>query len=454
MQFGLYPTHAVTKGRLQALSSAQKLKPRQKLGKFRIEKLLGEGASARVYRALDTVEGGKVALKVWDASVVAGSHMEDFRKEIKVSSKLEHPNILSIKNADFIENRFVIVYPLADQTLADRMDARLNLPTALRYSEQLLEALAHAHTHKVIHCDIKPENILLFGKDRIRLADFGIAKFAQHTVQASGSGTLGYIAPEQAMGRPSLRSDVFAAGLVIYRLLSGKLPEWPFEDPLPGMDVLRRKLPQDMVRFLKKAIDLKPRKRFTSCDAMLRAFRPLHKKSLLPVRKRREKKKAEQKDWQVIRDRQFLRSFGRTLEARHQCTRCGGPVSETMYHCPWCQKERKRHNEEHRFNRSCPRCRRGLKSDWKFCPWCYGPSVGETTDRELSDRRYDGRCANSACSRKDLMPWMRYCPWCHRKVKKRWSLAGGTACPSCSWGIASEFWDYCAWCGTGLEDKH
>ena len=430
------------------------LRARQKLGKFRIEKLIGEGATARVYRALDTVEGGRSALKVWDAAMLSG-HLDDFRKEVKVTARLDHPNILSIKYADFMDSRFVIVYPLAEQALADRLTGRLNLRVALQYSEQLLEALAHAHLRKVIHCDIKPENILLFPNDVLRLTDFGIARFAQHTIQGSGSGTLGYIAPEQAMGRPSFRSDVFAAGLVIYQLLSGKLPEWPFQDPLPGMDFLRRRVPQDMIRFLKKAISLEPRRRFTNADAMLRAFRPLKKRALLPARRRREKKRPEQQDWQEIRDRQFRRKFGRELEIKHDCTRCGGPISETMYHCPWCGKERKKHaGDAIRFNRSCTRCKRGMKADWKFCPWCFGAAIGETTDRQLSDRRYNGRCANAACARKDLMPFMRYCPWCKRKARKRWSFAGSTPCPSCGWGIAAEFWHHCAWCGTGLEDKH
>ncbi len=430
------------------------LRAREKLGKFRIEKLIAQGASARVYSATDSVEGGRVALKVWDAALVSGTHLDDFRKEVRVTARLDHPNILPIKNADFIQDHFVIVYPLADQTLADRLMGRLNLRAGLHYAEQLLQALAHAHIHKVIHCDIKPENILLFGTDQLRLTDFGIARFAQHTIQGSGSGTLGYIAPEQAMGRPSFRSDVFAAGLVLYRMFSGKLPEWPFLDPLPGMEVLRRRVPLEMIRFLKKAISLEPRRRFTNADVMLRVFLPL-KRRALQLGRRRRSRPTEQKDWQEIRDRQFRRRFGRELEAKHECSRCGGPVSEFMYTCPWCGRNRKKHYEGHaRFHRHCPRCRRGLKADWRFCPWCFGPALGETTDRALSDRRYAARCSNQSCSRRELMPFMRYCPWCRRKVHKRWSFAGSTPCPSCGSGIAAEFWHHCAWCGTGLEDKH
>jgi serine/threonine protein kinase len=97
----------------------------------------------------------------------------------------------------------------------------------------MIEAVAYAHRQRIIHCDIKPENFILFPDNRLRLTDFGIARVAQNTVAGSGSGTVGYMAPEQAMGKPSMRSDVFSLGLVIYRMLTGQLPEWPFEWPPP-----------------------------------------------------------------------------------------------------------------------------------------------------------------------------------------------------------------------------
>ena len=99
------------------------------------------------------------------------------------------------------------------------------LDLAVKLADQMLEAVAWAHAHRIIHCDVKPDNFILFTDNRIRLADFGIAKVAMKTIRASGSGTVGYVAPEQAVGKPSFRSDVFSLGLILYRMLSGKLPE-------------------------------------------------------------------------------------------------------------------------------------------------------------------------------------------------------------------------------------
>ncbi len=130
----------------------------------------------------------------------------------------------------------MIALPLGEESLEERLARRLSLRTALDFGEQLLRAVSFAHEQHVIHCDVKPDNLLLFPDGRLRLTDFGISKVAHRTISASGAGTVGYMAPEQAMGRPSRRSDVFASGLVLWQMFSGRLPEWPFEWPLAGYD--------------------------------------------------------------------------------------------------------------------------------------------------------------------------------------------------------------------------
>jgi len=428
----------------------KKLAPRSTLGKYRIQALIAEGGFARVYRALDVIEDLRVALKVFDEALLR-STLASFRQEVRLAAHLDHPNILPVKNADSINGYFVIAFPLAEKTLSDRLyEGRVNLKTCLDYIEQILEGTAYAHRRNIIHCDIKPQNILLFPDGLLRISDFGIARLALHTVTASGSGTLGYIAPEQAMGKPSPRSDVFSLGLLFYRMLTGYLPEWPFEAPHPGQEILKRKLHRDMYQFILKAIQANPRSRYANAERMLRVFQGLKRKTL-DASRGRKKKKDSGPSWNEIRFKQFLRLYGRALETRHECGACGGPVSEAMLSCPWCGKEHVKFKGETRQARRCPRCKRGLKQDWRFCPYCYGPAIGAKTERELSDVRYEGRCSNPGCSRKVLMPFMRYCPWCRRKVRKRWPIADSRErCPSCQWGTLPDFWEHCPWCGKGL----
>jgi len=198
------------------------LRAKQKLGKYRIERRLAEGGFANVFQAYDTIEGVRVALKVPHPELLTRGVLEDFRNEVRLMAQLDHPHVLPLKDASFIGPHFVVAFPLGERTLADRIQNRVSLPAALDYAGQMLSAVAYAHSRRVMHCDIKPENFLLFPGNRLRLSDFGIAKVARRTIQASGSGTVGYVAPEQAMGKPSFRSDVFSLGLILYRMLSGQ----------------------------------------------------------------------------------------------------------------------------------------------------------------------------------------------------------------------------------------
>lgn len=245
---------------------------RQKLGKYRIARKLWVGQFATVYAAADTIEGVPVALKIPHGQFMTDDFLEDFRREVRLTAKLDHAMILGVKNADFIDGHFVIAYQLGEQTLADRIRHRMSFLKALDLIEQMLQAVAHAHRHRVIHCDIKPENFILFRDDRLRLTDFGISKVAARTVNASGSGTVGYVAPEQAMGRPSFRSDVFSIGLIMYRMLAGRLPAWPFDWPPPGHQRLRGKVHPDVINLTRRAIMLKPSKRFRDAEHMLSLF--------------------------------------------------------------------------------------------------------------------------------------------------------------------------------------
>ena len=99
-----------------------------------------------------------------------------------------------------------MAYPLGTESLAERLTRRISARNLALFIAQSLEALALLHQHRIVHCDIKPENFIIFPGPSLRLADFGIARLAIRTLHASGSGTLGHMAPEQAMGKPSSRS--------------------------------------------------------------------------------------------------------------------------------------------------------------------------------------------------------------------------------------------------------
>lgn len=431
------------------------LRARQRFGKYVIERRIAEGGFATVYQAADTIEGIRVALKIPHSHLVNEQTMASFRQEARLAAKLDHPNILSLKYADFIDGKFVIVTPLSESTLELRLQKRLATQTTLDYSDQMLQAAAYAHENKIVHCDIKPDNLLIFSNNHLLLADFGIARIAYRTLQGSGGGTIGYVAPEQAMGKPSFRSDVFSLGIVIYRMLTGTVPEWPYHWPFEGYQRLREKVNTGLVDLLRKATEVDAGKRFKDAGHMLTAFRRI--KSPLQTSPRTHAKRPTStrgQRWQQLRRREFQQQFGGALGPLYACGKCAGPVSEPMLACPWCGDRREKHPDTTCFPQHCPRCYRGLKLDWPYCPWCYGGGFEVETNRRFKDKRYTTRCTNQKCTRKQLMPFMRYCPWCRCGVKRKWKIEGSNdSCRKCGWGVLPHFWSFCPWCITRLGDS-
>lgn len=257
------------------------------LGKYRIEAKVAEGGFALVYRAFDTIEGIRVALKIPHEHLVSEAMLEDFRQEIRLIAKLDHPHVLPLKDASIIDGHLVIAFILGEKTLDDRLNSRMSLPTVMNYSHQMLRAIAYAHGQKIVHCDIKPANFIIFPGDDLRLADFGIAKVSHKTIMGSGTGTVGHMAPEQAMGRPSFRSDVFSLGLIMYRMLTGIWPEYPFEWPPLGFERLkRRRVHPELIKLVKKATQPNPKERYADGNQMLRAFESLQSRVLKYFRAR------------------------------------------------------------------------------------------------------------------------------------------------------------------------
>lgn len=426
------------------MATSERLRARQKLGKYKILSRISTGPLADVYRAYDTIHKSRVALKLPKTGDLNSE--QEFLHEVHVATKLRHPNILSVQNASYIDGRFVIAMELGEESLADRIERRISTARALDLAGQALSAVAFAHEHNIIHCDIKPENFILFPGNVLKLTDFGFAKISLRTLKASGSGTIDYIAPEQAMGRPKFQSDVFSLGLVLYRMLSGKLPEWPFSWPMPGHDRLVARVRLELAEMLRKAIQLDPARRYRDAVEMQAAFERLKTHARKQKRTRSRTSTRGNASWRQLQWREFQRKYRRALETRHQCRRCEGPVSESMQACPWCGFDTPSRGSESSLASTCPRCERGVKNDWAYCPWCYGPGFEEETTRRYPDQRYSARCSNRRCCG-PLMPFMRYCPWCRTKVRRPWKLPGSKhSCAACGWGIARDFWNYCAWC--------
>ncbi len=259
----------------------RRLRSGQQLGKYKLGRKIGEGGFAVVYRARDVIEACDVALKIPFAQ--QGQDLDALLREVRINTRLEHPNILRIRNATTTpDGRLLIAYPLGLQSLDDRLRHRIAGTTALEIMLQVLDAAAYAHRQRVIHCDINPRNIILFEGPQAMLTDFGIAKISRKTraLDGSGTGTVGYIAPEQAMGAPSFRSDVFSLGLLMYRLFAGKVPRWPFRPPHPNLARLRRKLSPDALAIVLRAIHVDERKRFRNATQMHRALEQIAVRAL------------------------------------------------------------------------------------------------------------------------------------------------------------------------------
>ena len=272
--------------KLELNGSVHAIRARQVIGKYKVERQIGAGGFARVYAAMDMIEGTRVALKIPYEQHVDEDMLKLFQQEVRLVAKLDHPNILPLRNADIVDGRFIVATSLGLETLGDRMERRIGVEKTLHFAKQMIAAVAYAHDYGIIHCDIKPENFILFKGDTLKLADFGIAKVSRMTIKASGTGTVGYMATEQAMGKPSMRSDVFSIGLIIYRMLAGAWPEYPFAWPPPKASNLRTKrVHPEMINLIKKAIDPLPRNRFADATKLQTEFEKIYPVALRNLKK-------------------------------------------------------------------------------------------------------------------------------------------------------------------------
>jgi len=423
--------------------STLNLKRGRRLGKYRLEKCLGEGGSCEVWKAKDCIEDIWVALKIPMVGVNGERDNQALFHEIRLVTKLRHRHIMPVKNADIIDGHMVLATELSVGTLDDRSKP-MSVRRIIFIIAQVLEGLAYAHRHRLVHCDVTPGNIFLFPNGHAALGDFGISlKLKGRMTTVDDYGTPGYVAPEQAYGRPTYRSDCFSAALVIYEYITGTLPRWPFKWPLRGHKRLRERTSPGFVKFIRKALSVDPNKRFANAEQMLSALieatpRALRKGFTLKLKDRKKL------DWRQMRREAFIKRYRKALPCLLQCVQCGEPIDERMSICPWCGSDRNRFDTQSRFSHICPRCHRGVLPEWRFCPWCYGGGFAFPSRTRSTGVRYHARC--KYCKGK-LMRFMRYCPWCRRKVRRPWQVRPfPEICTRCKWSVDSSFWNYCPWC--------
>jgi serine/threonine protein kinase len=204
----------------------------QSLGRYRILEKIGAGGMATVYRGIQTSIGREVAIKVLSSSLAAQDEdfLVRFQREVQVSSTLQHPHILPVYDfGDYQGSPYIVMAYLKGGTLADLIrQGPMVLTEATRIITQLADALDFAHKSGVIHRDFKPSNVMLDERGNVYLADFGLAKVTDASLQLTGSrlvGTPDYMAPDLVKENGVTRSvDVYAMGVTLYQMLSGHVP--------------------------------------------------------------------------------------------------------------------------------------------------------------------------------------------------------------------------------------
>lgn len=257
---------------------------------YRLERELGSGGMATVYLAHDLKHDRRVALKVLNPDLTPTIGRERFLREIRVTAQLDHPHVVPLLDSGDAYGVLYYVMPYVEgESLRDLLTREKQLPLddALRIAREVADALSYAHSHGVIHRDVKPENILLAG-GHARVADFGIARAftmaggERLTATGLAIGTPAYMSPEQASGGPEIdgRSDVYALGCVLYELLAGHPPftggtaqevlARHFMDAVPSLKAARPAVPEELERVIATSLAKSPADRFKTA-AELRA---------------------------------------------------------------------------------------------------------------------------------------------------------------------------------------
>jgi len=227
-------------------------------GRYRIEQVLGTGASGVVYGVADELARTRVALKLlWDRPEEGDGTLERLRREIKASQRAPHPHLLPIHDLILVEGRPALLMEWVEgETLKDRIRREGGLPhrEAEAVAASILKALSHLHGLGVLHRDVKSGNVLLGADGSVKLGDFGLAKGEDLgeslTLTGVALGTPGYMAPEVIRGgEASVRSDLYGVGAILFEMLAGHVP---FQGA-GSLEVASRQLAEEPPLYLLKS---------------------------------------------------------------------------------------------------------------------------------------------------------------------------------------------------------
>ena len=263
--------------------------PGTQVGSYEVLAFLGNGGMGEVYKVRHIISQRIEAIKLLlTASGNSPEIAERFVREIRVLANLSHPNIAGLHTAFHHEHQLIMVMEFVDGiSLAEWLTRGMKLQDSLEYSRQVLSALDYAHTHGVIHRDIKPSNIMINSSGGVKLLDFGLARVTTPGVGLTSSrsllGSVHYISPEQIRGEPlDARSDLYALGVTLYELLTGRLPiqgdsltdiiRGHLETVPQSPSSLNRSIPEKLSEIVLRSLMKNPDDRFQSAAEFLSAL--------------------------------------------------------------------------------------------------------------------------------------------------------------------------------------
>ncbi len=270
----------------------------QNFGRYKILELLGEGGMATVYKAYDTRLEREVAIKVIRREAFPPDEMEmllkRFERESKSLGRLSHPNIVGVIDyGDFEGQPYLVMEYLSGGSLKDRLGRPMPWREAIQLILPIAYALDYVHDHSIINRDVKPSNILMTDKGQPMLTDFGLVKLfgekekdaTNLTSSGTGLGTPDYMAPEQWTGEPTVQSDLYSLGVVLYEMITGHRP-YTADTPagvllkqateaLPLPKLYIPDLPRDVESVLLKALAKNPADRYTGMHIFIEELQNL-----------------------------------------------------------------------------------------------------------------------------------------------------------------------------------